>query len=87
MAAADPALAIDVGGTKFAAGLVEPGGRVISWAQTATPQELDAEQLWRTLDALLTRVLTEAKDLPAVVLERFGDVAGFVGRPKIAAAE
>src|SRR5262249_57345221 len=60
MATANPALALDVGGTKFAAGLVEPGGRVTSWAQTATPQELDAEQLWRTLDALLTRVLTEA---------------------------
>jgi glucokinase len=60
MAATDPALAIDIGGTKFAAGLVEPGGRVISWAQTATPRELDAEQLWRTLDALVTRVLAEA---------------------------
>ena len=56
MTAAYPALAVDVGGTKFAAGLVEPGGRVISWAQTATPQELDAEQLWRTLDALITRI-------------------------------
>src|SRR6516165_12097040 len=60
MTAAYPALAIDIGGTKFAAGLVEPGGRVISWSQTATPRELDAEQLWRTLDALVTRVLTEA---------------------------
>src|SRR5256886_3861113 len=68
MAAADPALAIDVGGTKFAAGLIEPGGRVISWAQTATPQELDAEQWWRTLDALLTRVLTEADVDPAAGL-------------------
>ena len=57
MTAAYPALAIDIGGTKFAAGLVEPGGRVISWSQTATPRELDAEQLWRTLDALVTRVL------------------------------
>lgn len=28
-----------------------------------------------------------AKDLPAVMLERFGDAAGFVGRPKVAAAE
>jgi glucokinase len=65
MAAAYPALAVDVGGTKFAAGLVEPGGRVISWAQTATPQELDAEQLWRTLDALVTRILTEAEVNPA----------------------
>jgi glucokinase len=72
MAAADPALAIDVGGTKFAAGLVEPGGRVISWAQTATPQELDAEQLWRTLDALLTRVLTEADVDPGTGLAGVG---------------
>ena len=60
MAAAAPALAIDIGGTKFAAGLVTPGGRVTSWERTATPQELDAEQLWRTLDALVTRVLDEA---------------------------
>jgi glucokinase len=72
MAVADPALAIDVGGTKFAAGLIEPGGRVISWAQTATPQELDAEQLWRTLDALLTRVLTEADVDPATGLAGVG---------------
>jgi glucokinase len=62
---AKPALAIDIGGTKFAVGLVEPGGRLMSWAQTATPQELDAEQLWRTLDALMTRVLTEARVDPA----------------------
>ena len=72
MAAADPALAIDIGGTKFATGLVEPGGRVISWAQTATPQELDAEQLWRTLDAMLTRVLTEADVDPATGLAGVG---------------
>jgi glucokinase len=65
MAAAKPALAIDIGGTKFAAGLVEPGGRVMSWSMTATPQELDAEQLWRTLDALVTRVLAEADVDPA----------------------
>jgi glucokinase len=58
MTAAYPALAIDIGGTKFAVGLVEPGGRVVSWSQTATPRELDAEQLWRTLDVLVTRVLT-----------------------------
>jgi hypothetical protein len=32
-------------------------------------------------------VTSKAKDLPAVMLERFGDVAGFVGRPQIAAAE
>jgi glucokinase len=55
-----PVLAVDIGGTKFAAGVAEPGGRLISWAQTPTPRDLDAEQLWRTLDTLMTRVLASA---------------------------
>jgi len=55
-----PALAVDIGGTKLAAGLVEPAGRVITWAQVPTPAGLDAEQLWRTLDALITDVLEQA---------------------------
>jgi glucokinase len=65
-----PALAIDIGGTKLAAGLVEPGGRLISRDQAATPGGLDAEQLWRTLDVLMTRVLAEAR------LEPPGGLAG-----------
>jgi phthalate 4,5-dioxygenase len=32
-------------------------------------------------------VTSTVKDLPAVMVERFGDAAGFVGRPRIAAAE
>jgi hypothetical protein len=32
-------------------------------------------------------VTNQAKDLTAVMIERFGDAAGFVGRPRIAAAE
>ena len=32
-------------------------------------------------------VTHKAKDLPEVMVERFGDPAGFVGRPRIAAAE
>ena len=55
-----PALAIDIGGTKLAAGLVEPGGRVLTWAQVPTPAGLDAEQLWRTLNALVGQVLERA---------------------------
>jgi glucokinase len=55
-----PALAIDIGGTKLAAGLVEPGGRVLSWAQVPTPADLDAEQLWRTLNALIGQALERA---------------------------
>ncbi|MBO0774344.1 MAG: ROK family protein, partial [Actinobacteria bacterium] len=65
MTGTGPVLAIDVGGTKLAAGLVEPGGRLAAASQTATPAELDAEGLWRTLDALASRVLTEAGLTPA----------------------
>jgi glucokinase len=62
---ARPALAVDIGGTKLAAGLVEPAGRVLTWAQVPTPVGLDAEQLWRTFDALLTEVLENAGVTPA----------------------
>jgi glucokinase len=55
-----PALAVDIGGTKLAAGLVEPAGRVLSWGQVPTPTGLDAEQLWRTLEALIADVLDRA---------------------------
>jgi glucokinase len=60
MADSRPALAVDVGGTKLAAGLIEPAGRVLEWAQVPTPRDLDAEQLWRTLDALITKILDGA---------------------------
>jgi glucokinase len=61
MTRADPVLAIDIGGTKVAAGLVEPGGRLASWAQTETPRGLDAGQLWRTMEVLCERLLAEAR--------------------------
>jgi glucokinase len=57
---ASPALAVDVGGTKLAVGVVETGGRVVTWAQVPTPRDVDAEHLWRTLEALVDRVLGEA---------------------------
>jgi glucokinase len=61
MGSEDPVLAIDVGGTKIAAGVVEPGGRLASWAQTETPRGMEAEQLWRTLDVLCTNLLAEQR--------------------------
>ena len=57
----DPALVIDIGGTKLAAAVAEPGGRLITWAQIPTPRDVDAEQLWRTVEALLDRVLEAAR--------------------------
>jgi glucokinase len=67
-----PVLAIDVGGTKIAVGLVEPGGRLASWRQSETPRGLDAEQLWRTLDVLCARVLAEENTDPATGLAGVG---------------
>jgi glucokinase len=72
MAHEDPVLAIDVGGTKVAAGLVEPGGRLASWAQTETPRGLEAEQLWRTLEVLCERLLAEARVDPRTGLAGVG---------------
>ena len=59
-----PVLAVDIGGTKIAAALVEPGGRVMRALRVATPQgpQIDAETLWRTVEALLERV-TAGPDL------------------------
>jgi glucokinase len=65
-----PVLAIDIGGTKLAAGIAEPGGRLVTWGQSPTPADVDAEQLWRTLDALMTEVLES---------DEAGDPAGLAG--------
>ena len=54
-----PVLAIDVGGTKMAAGIVDPGGRVLASARVATPtgRHADAESLWRTLTGLVRSLI------------------------------
>lgn len=56
-----PILAIDIGGTKLAAGVAEPGGRLINSAQVPTPHELDGEKIWLELESLLVQVLKAAK--------------------------
>jgi glucokinase len=64
-------LALDVGGTKMAAAVVDGGGRVAAYAQVPTPhgREVDAEVLWRAATGLVDRVLD---DVDAQV----ADVAG-----------
>ncbi|WP_113704814.1 ROK family protein [Nonomuraea lactucae] len=46
-------LAIDVGGTKMAAGLVARDGTLAGSRRVATPQAADAETLWKTLTDLV----------------------------------
>ena len=45
----DTVLAVDVGGTKIAAGVVDADGRVLRSAHAPTPREPDAEAVWESL--------------------------------------
>lgn len=49
-------LAVDVGGTKLAAGIVDDGGRLAWRASVATPAGTDAEHVWSALAGLLAPV-------------------------------
>jgi len=50
------ALAVDIGGTKMAAGLVTPDGDLVASAQADTPQDDDPERLFSVLLALTESV-------------------------------
>jgi len=50
-------LALDIGGTKMAAGLVVPDGTVIAHDRVATPPDGDAETLWAAVVGLLDGLL------------------------------
>ncbi len=52
----DLALAVDIGGTKMAAGLVRTDGTVVSHRTIPTPRDTDGEQVWEPLAALLKEV-------------------------------
>lgn len=54
------ALAVDIGGTKFAAGVVSSAGEVIVADRVPTPPGADAEALWTALSGLISGVLERA---------------------------
>lgn len=54
-------LAVDVGGTKLAAGLVAPDGHVARAEVVATPPGGDAETIWNALAELIARVVGETR--------------------------
>jgi glucokinase len=55
----DLTLAIDIGGTKIAAGLVDDGGTLVHQAKLPTPDG-DAEAVWAVVDSLITEALATA---------------------------
>jgi len=56
---ADPTLAIDIGGTKIAVGLVDGDGTLVHNARLPTPNG-DAETVWAVVDSLTTEALAMA---------------------------
>ena len=50
-------LALDIGGTKLAAGLVDETGTVLVHDRTATPTSLDPEELWGAVVGLVDELL------------------------------
>ncbi|MGQ0463731.1 MAG: ROK family protein [Sporichthyaceae bacterium] len=52
------ALAVDIGGTKLAVGLVDSTGRVLRSERAATPTAADPEVVWTALAGLVDRVRT-----------------------------
>jgi glucokinase len=61
-------LAVDIGGTKLAAALVDPTGAIVHAAHRPTPQTTAAEELWDSIAAMV-----------ADAVERAGGVVGAVG--------
>ncbi|HET6736248.1 ROK family protein [Mycobacterium sp.] len=55
----DVALALDIGGTKIAAGLVDAEGTLVHQAKLPTP-EGDGEAVWAVADTLITEALAAA---------------------------
>ena len=55
----DVTLALDIGGTKIAAGLVDADGTLVHHARQPTPDE-GAEAVWTVVDALITEALAAA---------------------------
>jgi glucokinase len=58
-------LAVDVGGTKLAAGIVTSEGSLLSHERVPTPRDCDAERLFGVLGDLVTKVASGQKDLVA----------------------
>ncbi|MDP3972194.1 MAG: ROK family protein, partial [Candidatus Nanopelagicales bacterium] len=56
----DLVLGIDIGGTKMAAGLVNPDGEVMASGRTPTPARSSAEEMWSALTDLISDALESA---------------------------
>lgn len=54
-------LALDIGGTKIAVGLVDPSGELVHTFVESTPKDHDPEHVWDVLDRLIARAAKTAQ--------------------------
>lgn len=59
-------LALDIGGTKIAAGLIDAGGNIRYATQLPTPADLDPERVWAAAAHVITDVLARAGSVTGV---------------------
>lgn len=99
---ARPTLVLDIGGTKIAAGLVDPAGRLLYETRQPTPHSPDPDQVWAAAQRTITDALAAADgpvagvgissagpiDLPAGTISPINIPAwrGFPIRDRVAAA-
>ena len=55
-------VAVDIGGTKFAAGLVDKSGRILDRVATRVPARANADELFELLTELVTQQMDRARD-------------------------
>ncbi len=60
-------LCLDIGGTKIAAGLADPGGALVYLATRPTPADSGAEQVWAAVAAMIADALRAADGAVAAV--------------------
>jgi glucokinase len=70
---ADQTLAVDIGGTKIAVGLVSDEGELRHRAQLPTP-DTDAEAIWAVVDTLITETLATVDGVRAVGIASAGPI-------------
>lgn len=66
-------LALDIGGTKVAVGLVDADGRLVHTATRPTPHTGDAEQIWAVVESLVTET-TKAQQVRGVGIASAGPI-------------
>ena len=69
-----PTLALDIGGTKIAAGLVDAAGRLVYQTRQATPHVDDPEQVWAAAERTIADAVASAGSVRGVGISSAGPV-------------